>query len=241
MLRELEAFQPDVIVANGDMLDGDAWSRWDNENDWTLMDEYDQWAKIANTINELCPSAHKVWLYGNHEANLWEPGRVNKKLRGMVHWKDYRPEGKPCLASEMQKWHIVSEYGSHVRWCMGPIVFTHGTKAGLNAARDECLLHGHENSLTVSGHTHRPVQVSRNVQVGGIVDHRWYCNTGMLSNPVKMRYIHRQNFTGWGQAILVGEVGSKDKTLVKEGRRHFASQNWDAEIKVRELCADRFR
>jgi predicted phosphodiesterase len=164
MLDTIERERPDLIVANGDMLDGDAWSRWENEHDWTILDEYREWAKIAREINRLAPNALRVWLYGNHEANLWEPGRVPKKLRGIVHWKDYRPEGVPCLAEEMRGWRLVTEYGSHIRWSCGPIVFTHGTKAGINAARDEARMHGHAFSLTISGHTHRPVHVTRSVR-----------------------------------------------------------------------------
>jgi hypothetical protein len=101
-------------------------------------------------------------------------------------------------------------------------------------------MHGHEFSLTVSGHTHRPVSVTRDVAAGGIVENRWYANTGMLSDPSLMRYIHRSNFSGWGHAIIVGEVHSKDLTILKEGRKHFRTKNWDAEVKIRELCKDRY-
>jgi predicted phosphodiesterase len=238
MLDTIEREKPDLIVANGDMLDGDAWSRWENEHDWTILDEYREWAKIAKTINELAPSALKVWLYGNHEANLWEPGRVPKKLRGIVHWKDYRPEGVPCLAEEMQGWRLVQEYGSHIRWSCGPIVFTHGTKAGINAARDEARMHGHAFSLTISGHTHRPIPVTRSVNAGNIPEDIWFANSGMLSDPLKMRYIHRSNFQAWGQALVVGEIYSESKTMLKEGKRAFAKKIWDAETRVRSICRD---
>jgi hypothetical protein len=60
----------------------------------------------------------------------------------------------------------------------------------------------------------------------------------MLSDPLKMRYIHRSNFQAWGQALVVGEIYSESKTMLKEGKRAFAKKIWDAETRVRSICRD---
>jgi len=120
---QIADFQPDLIVCGGDAYDGNAWSRWDNENLWTPMDEYEAWAKIVHNINTISPNSKKVWLYGNHEANLQEPGRLKKDLRAMVDWRDWDPVDRVGLRDKVREWRVVTRYGSAVRWNCGPVTF----------------------------------------------------------------------------------------------------------------------
>jgi hypothetical protein len=235
---QIESFQPDVLVNLGDWYDGEGWSRWDNENPWTIIDEYRAARDHARILNAFSFIKKFVWLYGNHEANISEPGRLKKSQRDIVDWQDWSPPGGG-LRDEVRDWHVVRKYGSSVRWNLGPISFTHGTKANVYSARDEARMHCVPHGLTISAHSHRPVHVTRDSLAGNQPADLWYANVGTGIDVSKARYIQRSNFQGWGMAVVCGEIYSKDSTLLKEGRKVFRSKVWDAQTHVLGIQRDR--
>lgn len=235
---QIEEFRPDVLVCLGDVYDGEGWSRWDNENAWTVVDEYEGWRDHLKILNDFTFLQKKVWLYGNHESNIEQPGRLKKSQRDIIHWKDWSPEGVGGIREQVKDWHIIPGYNSRQKWCLGPITFVHGTKTNIYAARDEARMHGTYHGLTVGAHTHRPVSVSRDVNAGGIPGDLWYANTGCLMDWDAAHYIQRSNFQGWGHGIVCGEVHSSNATLMHEGRKAFMSKIWDAETRILRLARD---
>jgi hypothetical protein len=139
----------------------------------------------------------------------------------------------------VRDWHVVRKYGSSVRWNLGPISFTHGTKANVYSARDEARMHCVPHGLTISAHSHRPVHVTRDSLAGNQPADLWYANVGTGIDVSKARYIQRSNFQGWGMAVVCGEIYSKDSTLLKEGRKVFRSKVWDAQTHVLGIQRDR--
>lgn len=235
---QIEEFRPNVLVCLGDAYDGEGWSRWDNENPWTIIDEYEAWRDHLKILNSFEFVTKKVWLYGNHEANLEEPGRLKKSQRSMVHWKDWSPEGVGGIREQVADWKILPAYSSVQKWNMGPLTFIHGTKTNLFAARDEARMHGIAHGLTVGAHTHKPVQVTRDVQPGSIPSDLWYANAGCLMDWERARYIKRSNYQSWGHACVCIEVASKDSAILSEGRKVYSTKIWDAETRVLRIARD---
>lgn len=237
---QIEAFQPDVLVNLGDWYDGEGWSRWDNENPWTIIDEYRAARDHARILNSFSFIKKFVWLYGNHESNISEPGRLKKSQRAIVDWQDWSPPGGG-LRDEVKDWHVIKKYGSSVRWNLGPISFVHGVKANVYSARDEARMHCVPHGLTVSAHSHRPVQVTRDSLAGNQPADLWFANVGTGIDVSKARYIQRSNYQGWGMAVCLIEVHSTDKSLLKEGRRGYMTKIWDAKTEMLGIQRDRLR
>lgn len=233
---QIEEFRPNILINLGDWYDGEGWSRWDNENAWTTIDEYRAARDHARILNSFTFIDKHVWLYGNHEANREEPGRVKKSLRGIVHWKDWSPEGGG-LRDEVKDWKIISAYGSDVVHHEGQITFTHGTKVGINATADEAKMHGSPHGLLVAGHTHRPKVVDRLLFAGGTPSDYWFTNPGTLMDWNKAHYMRRLNFQAWGHGCTLIESYSKVHGN-RTGHRQLAKKNWDAETRIFQIARD---
>lgn len=234
----VENFKPHLWVLGGDTYDGEGWTRWDNDHQWTQYQEYIETAKYYDRINKLDFVKRKIWLYGNHEANRVQPGRLKKSQKDILSWESFSPPGEIALRDAVKDWQIIKEYGSDVHKNIGPITFTHGTKLGLNSARDEALYHAPHMGLCCSGHTHKAVPVTRVVHAGGIPGDVWYANAGTAIDPKKAKYMHRSNMQGWSCGVVLIEIHSKDATLYNEGRKIFRTKIWEAETKVRSIYRD---
>lgn len=235
---QIEEFKPDVLVNLGDWYDGEGWSRWDNENDWSVCDEYRAARDHARVLNSFSFIKEFIWLYGNHESNLQEPGRVKRSNRQMLHWRDWSPESGG-LRDEVRHWRIREAYGARERFSIGPITFVHGTKASVYSARDEARMHGSHMGLTVSAHSHRPVDVTRDVQAGSIPADLWFANVGTGIDVDRARYTNRLNVQAWGMAVCKIEIHTKDKTMLREGRKIYPTKRWDAEVVQLGIIRDR--
>ena len=79
--------QPDVLIHLGDFLEADAASRWPSEYDFTLADEFREADRVLSDLRRVTPNSKHVLLVGNHDANVQEINRIDKKLRGLVDWR----------------------------------------------------------------------------------------------------------------------------------------------------------
>ena len=220
-LEKIREFKPDVVVNLGDWLDADAASRWPNEHEWTLKDEYRLLAQDANDIREAAgPDAKLVWLLGNHDDNLRAPNRIPKKLREVCSW-----EQDLDVHEAIRSWRVVP-YGHRQHFRIGQLTFLHGAQTNINSDRDQALLYGVQHGLTVSAHTHRPVDITRVVLPGKIPLEYYFANVGCGADWDKMEYVQRTNIATWGRAILLAEVNDKQR------RSSFASKQWTAELIV---------
>jgi predicted phosphodiesterase len=236
--NEVEDFKPHIMVFGGDAYDGEAWSRWNNDNDWDQYEEYVSVARYFQRFNDMDFIKKKIWMYGNHEDNLFQPDRVKKSQRPMLDWKAFDPPGEIALRDVVKDWQVIRAYGSDVHRNIGSISFTHGTKIGQNAARDEALAHAPHMGLCVSGHTHKPVPVTRITHAGGIPGDVWYANAGTSIDPRKAKYMKRSMMQGWGRGIVNIEIHSRDATLVNEGRKIFRTKVWEAETRIKGIYRD---
>jgi predicted phosphodiesterase len=235
--EQIEQFKPHIVWFGGDVYDGEAWSRWDQKN-WSQYEEYVKTAEYFQRYNDMDFIKKKVWMYGNHEHNRTQPGRVKKSQLELLDWESFAPPGKLALRDVVQDWRIIKDYGSDVYRSIGPIAFTHGTRLGLKAAEGEADYFAPHMGLCLSGHTHKPVPVTRAMRSGGVPADYWFANAGTAMCPKLADYMGRANRQGWGCGIVNIEVHSRDATLYSEGRKVFRTKIWEAETKIRGIYRD---
>jgi len=223
-LERIRQEQPDYVINLGDWLDADGASRWPNEHEWTLADEYRWLAKDAGDIAKASPKSQKVWLLGNHDDNLRAPNRIPKKLREVCSW-----EQNLEVHEAIRDWTVVP-YSERHYYRLGQVTFRHGCNAGTNCDRNAALLHGVANGLVIGAHTHAPVQPTQVVLPGKIPLPYWYANVGCGADWDKMEYVSRSNIALWGHAIAVAHVNCKQR------RSSFASRQWECRIEVRKTA-----
>lgn len=217
--------RPDVVVMLGDLFDGSAASRWPNEDDWGLHEEYCQAARHLETVRSLCPGSRHVWLLGNHEQNTLDPNRIPKRLRGLT---DFRLGHTP-LGDEARHWKILP-YSHRQVYRLGPVSFQHGAEHGSRSGLRLAQLYAPENGLLVYGHTHRPVAPVQPDISPGVPLRKWYANAGCMCDWDKMQYTYRLNTATWGHGMVVGVANDAQR------RTTFATKQWDAETVVWEYA-----
>lgn len=216
---QVEEYQPEVIVHLGDWLDADAASRWPNEHDWTLKDEYRAVADDMRHLQKLVPKAKRVWLLGNHDDNLRAPNRIPKKLREVCSWEQ-DPDMQAAITDG--DWKIVP-YSHRAMYRIGQVTFQHGAQTNLNAERDQCLLYGVQHGLHVSAHLHRPREITRVVLPGKVPLPYWYANVGCEADWSKMEYVQRASIALWGSGLMKLRINAAQR------RSSFASVQWAAD------------
>jgi hypothetical protein len=227
-LEKIREHKPDVIINLGDWHDANYASRWDNEDDWDALAEFDALRQDAIDTQAAAPNAQIVWLHGNHCSNGMQPGRIPKKVRGAVEFAKNEK-----LRDVTQNWKIVP-YGHHEFYRLGQITFQHGCQTNVNAERDQALGYGVPFGLHVSAHTHRPKRIAP-IELPGRVPcfGMQYCNVGCGADWSRMHYMDRANKQLWGRAVLVGTVNAKQR------RAWFGSRQWDGELLIHSMASSR--
>lgn len=229
VIKAIEDFKPHVLVHVGDAMEGKFTSRHepDERQRWSPIQEMKAVADMFHALNDAAPDAHKVWVYGNHDSNTLEysPGRKDSEtielLRGAfeVHVRD---------KGALDGWHEVSNYSHSRAWRIGQLTFRHGCDVSDAGLKQDLFSYCTPHGLHVSGHTHRPQEVTQLV-VGKSLTDRWYANTGCLMDVSKAFYMDRARKDLWGHAYLRAEVHAPG---VKEGRQMYAQKRWDAETVI---------
>lgn len=222
LIEEIGTRQPNVIVHLGDGHEADSASRWPSEYDWPLAEEFKAHNALLQRIREAHPKARRVFLEGNHDANLLAVNRIDKKLRSLCDFRDHEPE----LANwEQPASYVYDRYKGVFR--LGQVTFGHGYEAGPAADEIQSITLGAPYGLWVGGHTHRPLPVAQAKRTAQIPLPYWYANAGTLRDIWDCDYMTRKRRHLWGQGIVVGETA-----ITKSPRM---SRNWNAETIVRVM------
>ena len=154
LISRIEEYKPSLIVHLGDGLEADSASRFPAENDWDLKTEFDHFNGLLFNVRSAAPDdAACVFLEGNHDANLLEINRIDKRLRGLCDWRDTKN------VPEMDNWLTPTKYRYDRRkgcYRIGQVVFSHGYEANASAGKFEAVHFCNEFGLYIHGHTHRP-------------------------------------------------------------------------------------
>jgi hypothetical protein len=238
LYTQIEEFRPHILINLGDALDGIGWSRHLSNADWTQEDEYESFRDDVAYLNSLPFVKERYWIYGNHDNNYEEPGRLPPKIKSLVHWRNWNPEEGTSLRTELADWHIVPHYGSHIRRAIGPLVVAHGTKIGIHATRDEALMQWQlPNTLTVTAHTHRAMPVTRVVGAGGILTDLYCANVGTHIDWLRSEYQFRNYFGAWSNGCVCLETSIEDLRM-KTAPDYYPVKNWEAETRIRMYAKD---
>ncbi len=231
LLKQIEDFRPDVIVNLGDWFEGKCAKRWPSWSDekWSLDDELYAVARQAIDIRMAVPSARYVWLYGNHDDNLFglAPDRIPDDIKDSVQW-----DRNVTTAEAFKGWEVTKKYGDRVRFRLGPITFQHGCSTQINAEKDAGYSHGTPYGLYVCGHTHRPVRVTQAEERRRYLPY-WYANPGCGVEWSRLHYMDRLQMSKWGRGCIVGDCAGADQR-----RTAFASKQWDAELRIHSMAFD---
>lgn len=230
LISVIEEHKPNVIVNLGDWYEGKAAKRWPSWSDetWSLCEEHRAVAEQANAIRSAAPDARLVWLYGNHDDNLFgmQPERVKDDLRESVQWSENR-----VASAALESWEVTRKYGHDVRLRLGPVTFQHGCSVTANAEKNGAYDYATPFGLYICGHTHRLVRVTRAEERQRYMAY-WYANPGYGADGRRMHYMDRMSKRKWGRGAIIGECAGADQR-----RTAFASKQWDAELLVHSLEA----
>jgi hypothetical protein len=183
--------KPNIIVMNGDVLDGASISRhsplqW--ESNPTLIEEMEACQERLHEICMAAPKARKVWTLGNHdaryEARLAAVAPEFANIKG-VHLKDHFPLWETC-------WSI---------WLNSAVVVKHRWKGGVHATHNNALNSG---KSMVTGHLHS-LKVTPYSDYNGT---RFGVDTGTLAEPYGEQFQYSEdNPVNWrsGFALLTFE------------------------------------
>lgn len=225
LLKQLEEFKPTHVVNLGDWYEGLAGTRHsrDERHSWSLWDEHVAVAMQARAINEVCPTAVKVWISGNHDDNAFgiHADRIPKDLREVAQWRNHQE-----VSQALKGWRIKETYKHGERYYLGQVSFGHGCPVTDASAKDEAYLYGVPYGLDIRGHTHRPEPVTQ-ARERKVPMPYWHANAGTGADWDKMYYMDRQSKALWGRGLVIGEV-----TCSGEGKEVKAKRNWDAELLV---------
>ena len=165
-LQVLKMVQPETVILLGDNLDFQPLSlRWPYppEAGQTTSIALTEWRWLLRRIRETCPSAHIIYMYGNHEARLGKylDERVGE-LKQVTH-----PNGAMALGLStilgLDQLDIETRDYPLPYWLWGKIEIEHGRTVrrggGATAAR---VLSEREHSV-VYGHIHRQEVAHRTV------------------------------------------------------------------------------
>ena len=225
LLGRISDEKPDVIVHLGDGHEADSASRWPSEYDFTLDDELESHNNFLKRVREAHPKSRRVFLPGNHESNLGEIGRIDRRLRTLCDYRSAKNE--PELAAH---WEQPCDYVYDRRrgvFRIGQVAFCHGFECGQSSDEFQSILLGVPFGLFVSGHTHRPTpQIGRARRSSAVPLPYWYANAGCL-RTLKPAYMARKRSHSWGQGIVIGEaVPTKSPRM---------SRQWDARVEIFKL------
>ena len=232
LLKEIKEFKPNVLILGGDLLEADAASRFQTEPDWELANEYQEGNKILRRIRSACSSNYNltipserisagkcslVFMNGNHENNLISKGRISKAVRSLCDFNLH--------IDELKYWkQFPYHYSKAGVFRLGQISMAHGYEAGVSSDEMQGYVLGMPYGLFISGHTHRPLQVTQGMRTKTIPLPYWYCNSGLCADPNAFEYMERRKKILWGNAYVKGEV-----VLLKSPRHN---RNWSAETVI---------
>lgn len=230
LLENIREYQPQYLIGLGDWHEADAVSRFGTEYDWGLDFEMDQVAAFMVELEYAAPQAKKVWLEGNHDANIRDWHRTKKQLVNLI---DYRKHHliKPLL----QNWEWVPYVYSHKgTYRLGQITFAHGYETGVSADENQAIKLGVPYGLYVGAHTHKALPPTQATKTKAIKLPYYYANSGTLRDLDSAYYMERKYRNEWSQGLVLGEceLWRYDKGYIP------STCNWWAETKILKTYKD---
>ena len=215
--------QPQHVICGGDLFDADGASRWTNEEEHDLLEEYEIADDILVNCRKAAPRTAKfIWCLGNHEDNVLQKGRIDKRIRRLCEWNRHMPEA--------QNWRQISysRKENHGGYRIGQqVTFIHGHVAPeqadtpSNTLVQQAMLQNNAEpfSVVICGHTHRPTDLRR-IRIGKTYLPNWWLVSGCLCQLDPPRdWMARKRWDLWGNGIVIGEV-----TPTKSSRKN---PNWE--------------
>ncbi len=235
MMDGLRDWRPDVFVHGGDAFEAKLPSKHpkDARHKWTARDEILAFADQLREINDAIPDALRVWVYGNHDGAFfnYEAGRMEKDVNETIQdsfWRHVTNEGL------LEGWLVKDCYKHEASWRIGQMTFRHGCDVSDAGLKQDLMSYCTPHGLHVSGHTHRPHEVTQ-LSIGKALTPFWWANTGCLVDTGKMHYMDRARKDPWGHGYLRGYVKAPG---LKEGRHQYAGKSWDAEVVILRKFAE---
>ena len=127
LLEQIKEHKPDTIIHLGDGHEADAASKFANEYDFSLKDEYEAHNTFLSQVRKASPSSRRVFLPGNHDNNLLKWARLDKDIRDLCDFHAWEPE--------LKHWEEPCKYinGPRGVFRIGQVSFFHGYQAGASA------------------------------------------------------------------------------------------------------------
>lgn len=190
-LQAMDLYQPDLIVDLGDLLDFYQISTYDKDPTRTtsLQDDIDEAADFLSGVSAYHPKAKRVLLEGNHEHRLTK--YINRNGPALASLRDL--DLPAMLGCGSRGWQFVRQNEFHTA---GPLWFTHGEFAGLNATKKHLETYG---VSLIYGHTHRIRHWSQRRADGGIIE-TW--EAGCLCDM----HAEYAKHTNWTHGFLTFEI-----------------------------------
>lgn len=230
LMKAISEHKPDLIVHLGDGHEASAASRFDEESEHSLQEEFAQHdGFLAKIRKQAKPGTRLVFLLGNHDDNILSWGRIDKRVRGLcnfVEWEHELKSGAWQMPLKRYEFHRSGVYR------VGPVCFGHGWKHGVTADEHHAILLADPFGLYVGGHTHKPTPVTQCYKTRLTPLPFWYANTGCLRN-MNPEYILRKQSNLWGQGCVVGETVNHPGPFGKNRKRE-----WEAETIVFRMSED---
>jgi len=227
LIKNIKEIKPDYTILMGDMLEAASASRWDNEEQWSLKEEFMSADNMLKDIRRASGSAKTVFLPGNHDDNIISINRLDKRLRGLC---DYRKEHN--MPELFNNWLQPTQYTfDRTRGCfrLGQVTFSHGYECHSSSDEMQSILLGKPYGLFVSGHTHRPIPVTQAKRTATVPLPYWYANAGCL-RLLDPEWVKRKRTHLWGHGLVCGEA-----SLIQGSRE---SCCWSAETRIFQMKND---
>ena len=210
LLQQVRDTQPDVLVLNGDVIDGESLSRFPKTHRYAaLEEEYEGMeAFLSRLLKVTDPNTECVYLKGNHEHRLRTPSFSH--LSGLLDIEKH----VPSLDRFKTK-----EYINHISYAYryGLLTVRHSFETSDVGIKREVLDCCRPNGLLVTSHTHRghnPRQLEwlqRPLPFTVV-------NTGCGLARSDTAYYSGWNTNGWNRGCAV--VGVNDRWFNAEFRKH---------------------
>ena len=188
-VRFCEDMKPDVVVMNGDALDGASISRHPPrgfEETPSVAEELSAVTERLSEIEDAAPKARRFWTMGNHDQRF--EGKLATAAREFGEGRGTR------LEDHFEEW--VFTYALLVN---GDLMIKHRWKGGIGAIRANALNSG---ISFVTGHLH-------SLNVTALSDlraprTRWGVDTGTLAEPFGPQFAYaEENPRNWRSGFIV--------------------------------------
>lgn len=196
-----------AVIANGDMMDLAAISRWPQIN-WekrpSVIAELEVCQERMHELAEEAARVPKIWSAGNHDLRfnnyIAERAPELAAVKG-VHLKDHFPLWEPC-------WSVLINESVFIK---------HRLKGGMYAVRNNVLATGLH---TVTNHLHSAVCFPVTNMMGTL----WGVDSGCIADVTGPQFLYTEdNPKNWREAFVVltfdnGELLPPELVLRHEGR-----------------------